>query len=126
MLPLAVGPLLNEYENVPVGLGVRRPVVVGDEFVLQGREETVGPFVIPPIPRATHARHCARRVQGRAIGTGSVLGEFNRSSQHLISEVDDDKDRQTRIEPFDTRQMVITRSAACIGRGGAGVCPAPS
>ena len=36
-----------------------------------------------------------------------------------MSEVDDDKDRQTKIEPFDTRQIVITGSAACIGQGGA-------
>ena len=46
-------------------------------------------------------------------------GGFNRSSQHLMNEVDDGKDREAKIEPFDTQQDVVTGSAACIGKGGA-------
>jgi len=36
-----------------------------------------------------------------------------------MSEVDDDKDRQAKIESFDTQQIGVTGSAACIGQGGA-------
>ena len=41
MLPLAVVPLLNEDEDILTGLGVRRPVVLRDEFMLNRREDWV-------------------------------------------------------------------------------------
>ena len=46
-------------------------------------------------------------------------GGFKRSSQRLMSEVDDGKVWQTKIESFDTKQIAVTWSAACIGQGGA-------
>jgi putative transposase len=46
-------------------------------------------------------------------------GGFNRSSQHLSNEVDDDKMRQAKIESFDTNKIVLTGTAASPGYCGA-------
>ena len=46
-------------------------------------------------------------------------GGFNRSWQHLLNEVDDDKDRQAKIEPFYPQQDGVAGSPARIGQDGA-------
>ena len=66
-------------------------------------EEAFHHGVVPDIPRAAHAARDAELREHALELLAAVLGGFNRSSQHLMSEVDDVKNRQAQIESFDTK-----------------------
>ncbi len=77
------------------------------QFALERREETLDDGVVPTIAEATHTgRHAARRERG-AVGLTRVTGGFKRSSQHLLSEMDDVEYGQAKVESFDTQETRV-------------------
>lgn len=70
-------------ENVLLCLSAGLVVPPLHAFFLQAREEALRDRIVPAVSLAAHAANEAICLEQTPVGFAGVLGEFNRSSQHL-------------------------------------------
>ena len=87
MPPLTIVELLEVLEDLAVRLRPRGPARVVGQLDLHRGEEALRHGIIPAVTAPAHAADDPVCRQGAPIVGARVLGEFNRSSQHLKTEV---------------------------------------
>ena len=94
-------------------LSSRLPVAAPDHFGLEGFEETFDGCVIVAVSFSAHGCFEAMFSQDFLTVMGTVLGGFNRSSQHPdFGGVDDDS--KTEVGALDAMQIILARSTASL------------
>ena len=83
MAPLPIIEYLDILKDVLCRLAPRRVLPMVHELALQRPEETFNTGVVPAIAFAAHAGRDAVRDEQLLVRPGSILGGFNRSTQHL-------------------------------------------
>ena len=84
MAPLPMIEHLDILKDVLCRLAPRRVLSMVHEFTLQRPEETFHAGVVPAIAFAAHAGRDAVRGEQLLVLPGSILGGFNRSTQHWV------------------------------------------
>src|SRR5215831_7195684 len=83
MAPSGVVPAFDVVKHSPAGLDRRAEPLAIEQLTLECREETLAQGIVIGIADGAHRRPDAETQTALAVGEGCVLGEFNRSSQHL-------------------------------------------
>ena len=98
-------------------VGHRRKHGVEIEFVFQDAVNPFGDRILITVILVGHTGEPADRGELLEVVMATVLGGFNRSSQHLVSEDGDGEDRQAEVESIDPEEIEITGSATRVGQG---------
>ena len=77
-------PAFDVAEEDEPGVRMRREAMLREAFTLERGEETLDHGVIVRIASRAHGRLHAEQLTPLPEGKGSVLGGFNRSSQHRV------------------------------------------
>ena len=110
VLPLAVVPL---FIKILTGLGVRRPVVLPDEFMFQRREEALRHGIVPAVSRPTHAGDNLCGVQ-HGVGNGARRHKVHLS--RVRRGVPDLRSHQAKLTPsgdVPVSNAALRGGAAC-------------
>ena len=102
------------FEDRHFGLPPRFPWPPPNQLGLDGFEEGLDGCIIITISLAAHRHAEPVLSQDLLVIVRTVLGGFNRSSQHPNLGGVDDKNRQTKIRTVHAGQIILARATACL------------